>query len=306
MAMYNPLLDAFVCVADCGSFTKASEKLFISSTAVMKQMNQLEDQLNVRLLARTHHGVRLTRAGESVYKDAKFMIHYAQKALMNARSLSFNDEHSECYYTFCVGTSLLYPCNELVGLWNQVRERFPQYRIHLLPFEDSAIADVLAQMGTHYDFVIGPCRVGGWANACGFLQLDECAKGFAVPLGHRLAAHKTLTADDLHGETVMLARRGVSPCEDRVRDLFEREHPQIHIEDTHDTYNIEVFNRCERLGCVLSSLSCWQDVHPGLKTLTAQWAGYTPYGILYPQDAPADTLQVLEAMQRAALERRTA
>lgn len=42
--MYNPLLDTFLAVADCGSFTKAAEKLFISPTAVMKQMNSLEDR----------------------------------------------------------------------------------------------------------------------------------------------------------------------------------------------------------------------------------------------------------------------
>lgn len=36
--MYNHLLDTFLVVADCGSFTKAAEKLYISPTAVMKQM----------------------------------------------------------------------------------------------------------------------------------------------------------------------------------------------------------------------------------------------------------------------------
>lgn len=39
--MYNPLLDTFIAVSDCGSFTKAAETLYISPTAVMKQMNAL-------------------------------------------------------------------------------------------------------------------------------------------------------------------------------------------------------------------------------------------------------------------------
>mgnify|MGYP002574371263 CR=1 FL=1 len=39
--MYNSQLTVFVCVADCGSFTKAASKLYISPTAVMKQMNAL-------------------------------------------------------------------------------------------------------------------------------------------------------------------------------------------------------------------------------------------------------------------------
>lgn len=41
--MYEPMLDTFLVVADCGSFTKAAEQLFISPTAIMKQMNSLEN-----------------------------------------------------------------------------------------------------------------------------------------------------------------------------------------------------------------------------------------------------------------------
>ena len=58
--MYNHLLDTFLCVADTGSFAKASEELYISSTAVMNQINALERQLQVKLLKRTPRGVTLT------------------------------------------------------------------------------------------------------------------------------------------------------------------------------------------------------------------------------------------------------
>ena len=67
--MYNPLLDTFIAVADCKSFTKAAERLYISPTAVMKQMNNLENHLSVKLIDRTPAGVRLTPAGEVIYRD---------------------------------------------------------------------------------------------------------------------------------------------------------------------------------------------------------------------------------------------
>ena len=44
--MYNPMLDTFIAVSNYGSFTKAAEHLYISPTAVMKQMNALESHLN--------------------------------------------------------------------------------------------------------------------------------------------------------------------------------------------------------------------------------------------------------------------
>lgn len=51
--MYHPLLDTFITVTNCGSFTKAAEVLYISPTAVMKQMNSLEHHLNLKLIERT-------------------------------------------------------------------------------------------------------------------------------------------------------------------------------------------------------------------------------------------------------------
>ena len=51
--MYNPQLKIFVAVADCGSFTKAAESLFITPPAVMKQINALEKHLDLKLLERT-------------------------------------------------------------------------------------------------------------------------------------------------------------------------------------------------------------------------------------------------------------
>ena len=48
--MYNHLLDTFIAVADCGSLTSAAERLYISPTAVMKQMNTLENHLDIKLI----------------------------------------------------------------------------------------------------------------------------------------------------------------------------------------------------------------------------------------------------------------
>ena len=71
--MYNHLLDTFLAVCDCKSFTKAAKQLYISPTAVMKQINQLEKELDLKLIERTHAGVTPTSAGASIYQDSKFI-----------------------------------------------------------------------------------------------------------------------------------------------------------------------------------------------------------------------------------------
>ena len=110
--MYNHLLDTFIAVADCGSFTKAAEKLYISPTAVMKQMNTLENHLELQLLERTPSGIHLTAAGAIIYKDAKFIIDYSQKSIISAKTTLYAKST-----TFCVGTSLLNPAKPFMDLW---------------------------------------------------------------------------------------------------------------------------------------------------------------------------------------------
>lgn len=85
-AMYNHQLDTFIKVADAGSFSKASEECFITPTAVIKQINLLEDSLVVRLFDRSHRGLTLTKAGRSLYWDAKYIIQYCRDAQTRARN----------------------------------------------------------------------------------------------------------------------------------------------------------------------------------------------------------------------------
>ena len=78
--MYNPQLKTFLQVADAGSFNKAAEQLYITSSAVVKQINLLEESLGLKLFERTHRGLILTEAGKSLYRDTKYIIGYLPPA----------------------------------------------------------------------------------------------------------------------------------------------------------------------------------------------------------------------------------
>lgn len=83
--MLNPYIETFVQVADCGSFASAAENLYISKVSVMNQINALEKYVGVSLFNRTNHGVNLTDAGRSFYKNAKKMIRLANNAVVDAQ-----------------------------------------------------------------------------------------------------------------------------------------------------------------------------------------------------------------------------
>ena len=91
--MYNPQLDTFICVVEAGSFSKAAEELYISAPAVIKQINSLENSLNLQLFERTHRGLIITEAGKSLYQDAKYLIQYSKESLIRAReAMNHNEE----------------------------------------------------------------------------------------------------------------------------------------------------------------------------------------------------------------------
>ena len=293
--MYNHRLDTFIAVADCGSFTKAARKLYISPTAVMKQMNALEAGLNLKLTERTPSGIRLTKAGAIIYQDARFLIDYSKKSLSNARAALLAEDR-----TFCVGTSLLNPAKPFMDLWYQVNKEFPDYKLHLVPFEDDhdGILSEIEMLGEKFDFLIGVCDSRAWLSRCNFFPLGMYRKMIAVPREHRLAGKKKLKLQDLYGETLMMVKRGDSGHNDFIRNDLERHHPRIQIEDTPPFYDLSVFNRCAETGHVLLTIECWQDVHPGLVTLPVDWEYEIPYGLLYSLNAPEDVLQFVKAVER--------
>lgn len=84
--MYNPQLETFLKVADAGSFNKAAEEAFITPTAVIKQINLLEDSLGVKLFIRSHRGLTLTKAGQSLYNDARYIIRYCRDSVTRAKN----------------------------------------------------------------------------------------------------------------------------------------------------------------------------------------------------------------------------
>lgn len=292
--MYNPLLNTFLEAVYCGSFTKAAEKLFISPTAVMKQINNLEEHLSVKLIERTPSGIRLTSAGKVIYRDAKFMIDYSQKSVAEAKAAA--DRYDA---TFCVGTSLLNPAKPFMDLWYKLNHDFPSYKLHLVPFEDNheGILSEIKSLGEKFDFLIGVCDSKAWLSLCNFLPLGRYKKMIAVSREHRLANKKTVELSDLEGETLMMVKKGDSGVNDFIRNDLEINYPKIKIEDTPYFYDMSVFNRCAETGNVLLTIECWQDVHPGLVSIPVNWDYSIPYGLLYSLDADEDVIKLVDKVK---------
>ena len=64
------LLKGFEAAARNLSFTKAAAELFVTQSAVSRQIQALEEQLGVALFRRSHRELRLTEEGQTLYKTS--------------------------------------------------------------------------------------------------------------------------------------------------------------------------------------------------------------------------------------------
>ena len=294
--MYNPQLETFLRVADAGSFNKAAEESFITPTAVIKQINLLEASLDVQLFERTHRGIVLTKAGKSLYQDAKYVIQYSKEAVIRAQNAM--QENTD---VIRIGTSPMTPVQFLMQLWPKIQENCPGMKFQIVPFENTPenARNILGNLGQNIDVVGGifdetMLRLRG----CAGLELFYTPLCCAVSVYHPLAEKNILRMEDLYGQNLMLMRRNWSMYVDRLRDDLWQNHPQINIIDF-DFYDVNVFNRCENGNDILMAVSVWENVHPLLKIIPVEWKHSIPYGLLHSQQ-PSDTVKrFLEAAKKA-------
>lgn len=293
--MYDKHLDYFIMAADYGSFSKAAEKAYISPNAVIKQVNLLEQDLGITLFTRTSHGIRLTKAGESIYRDAKRIINISTQALETARNIV----HSEAQ-TIRIGSSLLRPCKPIVNIWSSISINHPEIRLQVLPVDDSgdSIYQLLDNLGKEIDILASLIPSSLWQDRCNALELYNVPVMIGVPRNHRLSAKEKLKLSDLYGETLYIVKQGDTSYIDQIRHELKRKHPQIILEDV-PPYDFNIFNLSESTGKLMLTANVWADTHPSLVTLPCEWEYVVPFGIVYSKEPSDKVMKFIEIIKAA-------
>jgi len=272
---------------------------FITPTAVIKQINLLEDSLGVKLFDRTHRGLHLTKAGHSLYQDSKYIIQYCRDSITRAKNAMQEDSN-----IIRIGSSPITPAQLLMELWSRVQALHPNIKFQIVPFENTPenAREILANLGKNID-IVGGIFDDTMLNvrACAGLELIKGPFHCAVSIHHRLATKDKLQLSDLYGENLLLMHRGWSRYVDQLRDDLWQNHPQINIVDF-DFYGMDIFNRCENTNDVLLAIPGWANVHPLLKVIPVEWNHCIPYGILHSPTPTPTVQQFLDAAEKVSKE----
>lgn len=186
----------FVTVARERNFTRAAEQLHIAQPPLSRQIQQLEDELGVRLLVRNSRPVRLTDAGRFFYEQALQILGRIEQAKTATRRLG-QAERSVLSVGFV--SSTLY--GGLPQVVRNLRKDFPDLDVQLVELMSSQQVEALKS--GRIDVGFGRIRVAD--PAVERLIMREERLVMALPDGHPLATSvEPLSITALAGQNLIV------------------------------------------------------------------------------------------------------
>jgi DNA-binding transcriptional LysR family regulator len=190
----------FVAVAEELSFRGAAEKLHIAQPPLSAQIKSLEEELRVKLLARTTRSVELTHAGRVFLEEARAVLAASAQAEQRAR-----DAQHGLAGTLRVGIIAPVAGAWLAGILRRFRQRFPGVQFSLL---DLTSTEQLRRLHDQ-ELDAGLLRPPITFPELDYQFVGESRQVLALPAGHRLAKKKRLEWKDFDGEGLVLIHPSV-------------------------------------------------------------------------------------------------
>lgn len=139
-------LEAFVQVAEGGSFSKAAKALFLTQPTVSAHISSLEKEFGVRLFVRNTKEVALSESGQVLYKYARQIVDLEDRIEEHFHVGENSGSHSITIAASTIPAQYLVP-----QILKTFKEQYPEEQIKLLETDSagvvSQIIDQTAEVG---------------------------------------------------------------------------------------------------------------------------------------------------------------
>lgn len=199
-------LEAFIAIADAGSFLGAAERLNLSQTALSHRIAKIEADLGVTLIARTSRRLSLTAEGRELLPRARASL--GELSVLVADFRHRGQARKRQIMVGCIPTLV---AGVMAPALQTFMQTYPSVRVRVQDGYASVLAEMVrtAQIdlslmvtrGTHFETVFEPLRSEGFVLCC-------------LP-DHALARHNALRFGDLEGYDLI----GNSVIADAMRDI---------------------------------------------------------------------------------------
>lgn len=128
-------IEAFLCLANARSFTRAAEQLHITQPGLSLMIQELEQQLRSRLFERSTRDVQLTGAGQRFLIPAQRIVDEMSSVRSQVQELSVADRP-----TLWVGTTPLFASSVMPRVYQQFRKLHPHIQVYLVDVPRDEVA----------------------------------------------------------------------------------------------------------------------------------------------------------------------
>ena len=193
------VLRYFLAVAREENITKAATLLHVTQPTLSRQIQQLEEELGVKLFRRSQYRVILTDDGMLLRRRAQEIVELADKAQRELR-------HTEAELTGEIAIG----CGESVGMTflsrhiREFRRLHPQVQFRIYSANADDIKEHIEKGLLDMGLLTEPVDIGRYA----FLRTSQKDRwGVLLPKTHPLAQRETITPKDLLGIPLLITER---------------------------------------------------------------------------------------------------
>ena len=203
--------EVMLCVAELGSFRKASLRLDIGQSAVSRRIQKIEDIIGVSLFERYAGGARLTAAGACFAKRARAVISNFEEAISVARAAATGEQGN-----LRIGLIASLSRGVIRNTTLEFFSRHPNVEVLLVEAERSELLSLLSHR--RLDAIVAS---GGFPPEYGdsFVLAHETIH-IALPEKHLLADRQRLSWNDLRNERFVVSADEPGP---EIQDYLIRQ-----------------------------------------------------------------------------------
>ena len=181
----------FITVAECGSISKAAEKLFTTQPNLSRQLMKLEEETGQKLLIRGNKKSELTEAGRLLYKRATEITE-----LMDRTQSELRSDGDEVFGTVCIGGGESYAVGLIAKAAKEVSDMFPGIKFDFFSGDTDAVTEKLDKGLIDFGILIEPSNLEKYNS----LRLPLTDKwGILMRKDSHLSEKEYITKEDLNG-----------------------------------------------------------------------------------------------------------
>lgn len=196
-------LKSFVLVAEELHFGRAAEILHLSQPALSKQIQALEDSLDIQLFDRTKHSVKLTAAGHKLLETAHRILQEMERGIQTAQQMARGEAGQ--LRVGCTDPALF---SLMPTIMQHYRLCYPNVALVLT----SAVTETQVELLRTYQIDVGFLYLPIRDQLLSTYALYSEPFLIALPATHRLAKQKQISLKSLNNEPILFHPRSLAPA----------------------------------------------------------------------------------------------